>query len=178
MRKRLLSTAMMAVVASGLLVAGCGEAESPTTTTTTETTTPTVWKLDAMPRGAVDVVQAKADAKEGDQIAVVGRIGGRSEPITAESGLFVIMDPAIPSCADNPDDKCAKPWDYCCETPETIAKNGATIQLRDAEGNAIALAEGELEPLSRVAVVGTVAPRPNSDTLIVYASGVHVVTEQ
>lgn len=136
------------------------------------------WKLDAMPDGALVVTQAKADAKEGDTITIEGRIGGRSEPITASSGLFIIMDPAIPSCADNPGDNCAKPWDYCCETPETISANAATIQLRDAEGNPIVLGEGDLKPLNRVAVVGTVGPRPNSDTLVVHAAGVYVVSEQ
>jgi hypothetical protein len=136
------------------------------------------WKLNAMPQGAVGVVQAKADAKEGEPITLEGRIGGRGEPVSASSGVFVIMDPALPSCADNPDDQCPTPWDYCCETQETITANAATIQLRDADGNPVSLTEGDLKPLSRVAVVGTVAPRPNNDTMVVHATGVYVVTEQ
>lgn len=167
----------MILVALTLGITACDESsQNPTAAAGGDTQA--AWKLDAMPDGAVAVAQAKAGAKEGDLITLVGRIGGRSEPVTASSGLFIVMDPSIPSCADNPEDQCATPWDYCCETPETITANAATIQLRDAEGKPVVLAEGDLQPLSRVAVVGTVAPRPNSDTLIVYATGVHVVAEQ
>ncbi len=169
----------LVLVAFALTITGCDEnPQSTTTTAPPDAGTRTSWKLDAMPGGAIAVAQAKAGAKEGDQITIEGRIGGRSEPITASSGLFVIMDPSIPSCADNPEDGCAKPWDYCCETPETISANAATIQLRDAEGKPITLADGDLTPLNRVAVVGTVAPRPNSDTLVVYATGLYVVADQ
>jgi len=172
-----------ALIVAALLLTACEEsAPNPTTpkTTTTATTAttqaeaPSGWKLETMPEGALEVIEAKAGAKEGDPITVVGRIGGRSEPISAESGLFIIMDPALPACSDNPEDRCAKPWDYCCETQETITANAATIQLRDAEGNPIVLEDGELQPLSRVTVVGTVAARPNKETLVVLASGVYV----
>ncbi|NNE36072.1 MAG: hypothetical protein HKN13_12595, partial [Rhodothermales bacterium] len=158
-----------------LTVAGCDDGSQPSASSQPTDATLS-WKLDAMPEGAVEVAQAKQSVKEGDQVAVIGRIGGRMEPITASSGLFVIMDPALPACSDNPGDGCTTPWDYCCESQKTIATNAATVQLRDAEGNPIVLAEGELKPLDRVAVVGTVAPRPNDDTLIVHATGVHVVT--
>ncbi len=168
----------VALTACLLLLTGCGEDSQNSTTTEPQAAASSSWMLSALPEGALPVAQAKADAKEGDTITLVGRIGGRSEPITASSGLFVVMDPAIPSCADNPEDKCAKPWDYCCETQETITANAATIQLRDAEGNPVTLAEGDLEPLSQVTVVGTVAPRPNNDTLIVYATGLYVQPAQ
>lgn len=165
------------LVALSLMVVACEEkAQGPAASPQAETSA--AWKLASAPAGGIDVAKAKAGAKEGDKITLVGRIGGRSEPITASSGLFVIMDPALPACSDNPEDNCATPWDYCCETPETITANAATVQLRDADGKPIVLADGELQPLSKITVVGTVAPRPNSDTLVVYATGVHVITEQ
>ena len=164
------------LVVVAMSITACDE-NSPSTTTP-QASTQVSWKLDAMPDGGATVVKAKVGAKEGEPIVLVGRIGGRSEPISASSGLFIIMDPAIPSCADNPDDRCAKPWDYCCETQETITANAATIQLRDADGQPITLAEGDLEPLSRVTVVGTVAQRPNDDTLVVHATGVYVESTQ
>lgn len=171
------SSLSLALVAIGLTLTACDD-RAASTAPAPQAETQSAWKLDALPEGAVAVAQAKTSAKEGDPITLIGRIGGRSQPITASSGLFVIMDPSLPSCADNPEDQCATPWDYCCETPETITANAATVQLRDAEGNPITFAEDELQPLTRVAVTGTVAPRPNSDTLVVYATGVHVVAEQ
>lgn len=164
----------VAFIACVFICTGCDENSQSTTTTAPQAAASSSWKLDTMPDGALPVAEAKADAIEGDQITLVGRIGGRTEPVTASSGLFIVMDPSIPSCADNPEDGCAKPWDYCCETQQTITANAATIQLRDAQGNPVALADGDLEPLSRVTVVGTVAPRPNNDTLIVYATGLYV----
>jgi hypothetical protein len=175
-RNKAFSVSLLVLVASTLFVAACDDrAQNSTAAPQADATAD--WKLDTMPGDAVEVAQAKADAKEGDPIVLIGRIGGRAEPITPSSGVFVIMDPALPTCADNPEDQCETPWDYCCETPATITANAATVQLRDAEGKPITFAEGDLQPLSRVAVTGTVAPRPNSDTLIVHATGVHVVAE-
>jgi len=176
LKTKLFSNLPILLLATALIVTGCDENAPSTSTNTPQASVQSGWKLDAMPEGAQPVAQAKVNAKEGEQITLVGRIGGRSEPITASSGLFIVMDPAIPSCADNPEDNCAKPWDYCCETQETITANAATIQIRDAEGSPVVLAEGELEPLSRVTIVGTVAPRPNSNTLVVYATGLYVET--
>ena len=165
------------LIALTMFVAAC-DRSAENSATSSQSDAYSAWMLDTMPEGAVDVAQAKVTAKEGEQIALIGRIGGRSEPVTASSGLFVIMDPSLPTCADNPEDQCATPWDYCCETPGTITANAATVQLRDDEGKPITFAEGDLQPLSRVAVIGTVAPRPNSDTLIVHATGVYLVTDQ
>src|SRR5690606_34806163 len=78
------------------------------------------WLLTSAPDAPVDVGAAKQSASEGDTIALRGRIGGRSDPMSADSAVFVVMDPAIPSCADNPGDTCATPWDYCCEPQEVI----------------------------------------------------------
>jgi hypothetical protein len=88
------------------------------------------------------------------------------------------MDLAIPSCADNPDDSCPVPWDYCCETPETITANAATVQIVDADGQPISgdpTAHG-LAPLDEIMVVGTVGPRPNESVLTIRATGIYRTT--
>lgn len=160
------------VLLAGLMLVGCGGDEAAQGEPTASSA---AWRLADAPGDAVDVAAAKASVAEGDSIVVRGRIGGRMEPISPDSGVFVIMDPAVPSCADMPGDACQTPWDYCCETPQSITANAATVQLRDAEGNPVRLASGALTPLSEVIVTGTVAPRPNSDTLMIHATGVHVV---
>lgn len=166
--------AMTLACLAAVLTLGCGESNTPSA----DSTTPTGWKLDTAPDAAAKIADAKASAKEGDTIALHGRIGGRMEPITLASGLFVMVDPAVPACSDIPDDRCPTPWDYCCEPPESLAANSATVQLRDAEGRPIVLADGDLSPLDKVIVVGTVAPRPNAQTLIVHATGVYVTPKE
>lgn len=131
--------------------------------------------LAALPDGAMGVAAAKPTVAEGDTITLRGRIGGNRAPMTGESGIFIIMDPSLSPCA--PDEGCRTPWDYCCETPDTKLANNATIQLVGADGNALAadFAALGLEPMDEVVVVGTVGPRPNTDVLIVRATGVHKV---
>lgn len=135
----------------------------------------TSWKLAEMPEAAMSVTEAKAAVSEGDAIVLQGRVGGRMDPITPDSGLFLLMDTVVPSCAASDDDHCPTPWDYCCETPASKVANAATVQIRDAEGEPIAFGGEDLSPLDVVTIVGTVAPRPNNETLVVHATGVFVV---
>ena len=136
------------------------------------------WLLAQAPADAVGVAAVKAGAKEGDTVTIRGRIGGRADPMTPGSPIFVIMDPSIPSCRDNPEDRCATPWDYCCETPETKAANNATIQVVDASGAPItdSLEAAGFAPLDEVIAVGVVGPRPDPSVLVVRATALHRVT--
>jgi hypothetical protein len=133
------------------------------------------WLLTAAPEGAVNVGEAKQSVSEGDEVALRGRIGGRADPMSADSAVFVIMDVSVPSCADEEGDNCATPWDYCCEPRESIAASNATVQLVDDTGAplAIDLRRHGLKPLDEVIVVGRVAPRPSEQTLVVKATGLY-----
>ena len=164
---------VLSVLLVALLTTGCGEedkANSP------EVSVDHIgWLLDSAPPGAVDVAAVKASVAESDTVVVRGRIGGRKQPISADSGIFILMDPALSACSELPEDTCSTPWDYCCETPDSITTNAATIQLRDRSGKTISVDNGVLTPLDTVIVTGTVGPRPNNETLVIYASGVYVV---
>ncbi len=135
------------------------------------------WLLASAPENPAEIQAAKASAAEGDQVTVRGRIGGRREPITDGAATFVMMDAGVPSCAENPDDACATPWDYCCEPAEVKEANSATVQLVDAAGAPIEadLALLGIGPLDEVIVVGTVAPRPTPGVLVIKATALHVV---
>lgn len=156
-----------------LLTTGCGEEDKASSSDVS--VDHIGWLLDSAPPDAVDVAAVKARAAEGNKVVVRGRIGGRKQPISADTGIFILMDPAVTACSDNPGDTCTTPWDYCCETPETITANAATIQLRDDSGNSISFNSDALTPLDTVIVTGTVGPRVNHETLVIYASGVYVV---
>jgi len=148
----LLKPTVLALACSCIALTGCGN-EQATETSTNDSTS-----------RATD-----------EQIVLRGRIGGRDNPITAGSPAFVMMDVSIPSCADKEDDHCSIPWDYCCETRETIAANIATVIVVDEDGNQVDsdLAFAGLEPLDEVVVVGTVDARPNASVLTIRATGIH-----
>ncbi len=132
------------------------------------------WLLVSEPASVLSVDEAKATAKEGDRIVLRGRIGGRKEPMSAESPVLTMMDTSIPHCADNPDDKCATPWDYCCVPKEQIATHSATVQITGADGSSAGIdpkAAG-LSELDVIVVEGVVGPRPSEQVLTIRASGI------
>jgi hypothetical protein len=146
-------------------------------TATSVAPAPASWRLTEAPADARTVAEVKPTAQEGDAVTVRGRIGGRAKPLNADAPVFVMMDPAIPSCADEPGDNCPTPWDYCCEPRASIAANSATVQLVDAEGNPIEadLTAAGFAPLDEVIVVGTVAARPSPEVLTIRATAIHRV---
>ena len=65
------------------------------------------------PAGAKGVKEIRESAKDQDEIAVIGRIGGMAIPWVDNVAAFSIVDPEMKSCSDMGDDHCPKPWDYC-----------------------------------------------------------------
>lgn len=175
---RVVTLMLVPILLAGL--SGCDNAGTPQSnddsarSDNATATNTAAWLLDAAPANAKPVVAAKADATEGQQIVVRGRIGGRKEPMTNDSAVFTIVDLEIPYCGQHSEHGCPTPWDYCCETPETMMANSATVQLVDGAGAALdvdPIAAG-LEPLDEVVVVGTVGPRPSKEVLTIRATGV------
>jgi hypothetical protein len=163
---------LIAVSASlALLSTGCDNASAPPDTESTSAD----WMLSSAPADAQSVKEAKADATEGEQVVVRGRIGGRMKPMTAGSPVFVIMDLSVPHCGQIPGDQCPTPWDYCCEKPEDITANSATVQIVNESGEALDTdpASAGLKPLDEIIVVGTVGPRPGDDVFTIRAKGVY-----
>lgn len=166
MRTGLLLSTLLIEIALG----GCGGSPTPPGASTGP-----AWLLREMPAAAIPVAEAKRTAREGDQVVVRGRIGGRRDPMNADSAVFVMIDPAIPHCEIG---TCKTPWDYCCETPESITTNGATVQLVGDTGKPISVDLGKhaIKPLDEVVVVGTVGPRPTQEVFVIHATKLHRVS--
>jgi hypothetical protein len=67
------------------------------------------------PAKAADVITTREKAKDKEDVVVVGRIGGRSNPWVKGAAAFSIVDTSLKACNEIPGDKCETPWDYCCE---------------------------------------------------------------
>jgi cyanophycinase-like exopeptidase len=170
---RIVSTT--AAIAMLILLTGC---DASNTEQAAQVDTPAAtqevahsWMLASAPEGAVSILEAKASLKEGDQVVIRGRIGGRLSPINSGSPVFTIVDLGLEYCGQHNDDNCSSPWDYCCETPETITGNSATVQVM-GDGMIDPVAAG-LEPLDEVVLIGTVGPRPDDQVFVIRATGVY-----
>ncbi len=170
-----------ALLASTLILCGCSKEEpaSPPISTTNDVepstdpapdTDSVSWILTSAPENMLSVTQAKAQAKEGDEIVIRGRIGGRHTPIQSDSTVFTIVDVQLEYCGQTTEDRCRAPWDYCCETPATIANNSATIQ---ALSDSVIDLTSELEPLDIVILQGVVGPRPSDEVLMISTKAIY-----
>lgn len=171
------------LVALGLamaLVTGCSEdtADGDAADKTTRTT-PAIdgsqFLLEEEPADSLEVIAAREKTQDGDDVVVVGRIGGSEYPFIEGRAAFSIVDNSLKACSDIPGDECPKPWDYCCET-DKLPTGTALIKVVDDQGNLI---QADAKPLlgvkelSTVVVSGT-AKRDDAGNMTVLASGIFI----
>jgi len=135
----------------------------------------TPYLLTEEPQGAADVITARKEAADGDDLLIVGRIGGGANPWIKDAAAFTIVDPSLKACSDIPGDKCPKPWDYCCETHKLPGAT-ALVKVVDAEGQTVKADARDLlnvTELSTVVVKGK-AQRDDAGNLTVLANGVYL----
>lgn len=135
---------------------------------------PDRFHLASEPPGARAVAEVRARSSEGEEVVVLGIVGGSPDPFVAGAAAFTIVDPARKACHGD-GMNCKTPWDYCCEDPKAMQASTAVIELRE-EGRVIATsARGfhGLSPDKTVVVKGT-ASRDGAGNLTVVASGIHI----
>jgi hypothetical protein len=159
---------------AGALAVGCGGG------TSTDKASPSVGKdkylLAEEPAGARGVIDARKEVKDGDDVVVVGRIGGDVKPWVEGRAAFWIVDPSLKSCKETEDDNCPTPWDYCCTPKEDLLKLMATVNIVDEKGDTVRADARELlglKELQTVVVRGR-AKRDEQGNLTVLAAGVYV----
>ncbi|MFN0133164.1 MAG: hypothetical protein ACKVW3_11655 [Phycisphaerales bacterium] len=140
---------------------------------------PSGFFVEKQPDSAKDVseVRKAGTLKAGDEVVLRGRIGGSKEPFVAGRAVLTLMGKGLKACNENPDDKCSKPWDYCCETKQDILANSVTVQVVDAKGQILRTdmkGRRGLKELSEIVVVGKVASA-DGKTVVVNASSVYAV---
>jgi hypothetical protein len=123
------------------------------------------------------VAACKLAAKQGDEVTIVGRIGGSRNPFVSDAAVFTIVDPSLKPCNAKDDDHCSMPWDYCCEDRDSMKRSMATIEIAGDDGTPMALPlrglQG-LDPLATVSVTGIVTERNDQGVLVVRAKRIVV----
>ena len=93
-----------------LLVAGCGQGDKPNPVGGGATLDRSKYVAASEPAGARGVVEVRKEAKDGDEVVVVGRIGGSKTPFTGRAA-FTIVDPSL-KCCDDKGEQGETPWDF------------------------------------------------------------------
>jgi hypothetical protein len=172
---------LLALVGSLSVLAGCSE-QTSTPTVSEQASSPSVPAVDGTkfllttePEGANDVIKVREDAGDGDDVVIVGRIGGSAKPWVEGRAAFSIVDESLKACSDIEGDNCPIPWDYCCETSR-LPTATALVKVVD-EGGVLVKADARellsVKELSTVVVKGK-AQRDDAGNLTVLASGVFV----
>ena len=129
--------------------------------------------LTSEPAGAVGVTDARKQTKDGDDVVIVGRIGGKDNPWGDGQALFWIVDCSKKACNERPDDHCETPWDFCCED---LTDAIATVKIVDDTGATVQTPARKLlgvKELQTVVVRGK-AKRDDKGNLTVLATGLYV----
>lgn len=125
------------------------------------------------PANAMPVGDARSVVKDEQEVALVGTIGGSSEPFVEGLVAFTIVDPKVPYCSA--DEGCPTPWDYCC-TQDQVKDNIATVKFVDESGSPIAGDARQVLGVKELAtvVVEGAAERDEQGNLTVAAAKVFV----
>ena len=180
MNRRFMKLTLVALLAAPIVgfYAGC-DRDSSTSSTTSASADPLPANLvlseaPANPRNVADVVK---DAKDGDEVVVAGKVGGRREPFVAGRALMTVVDVNQQSCKEIEGDNCPTPWDYCCVPQDALAPNLATVQFVGADGKPLKAdltSVSGLKPLSEVVVKGNVQRGADGKSVIINATGLYV----
>ena len=130
--------------------------------------------LPSEPAGAKGVIAVRKEAKEGDDVVVVGRVGGSTTPFTEGRASFLIVDPSLKPTAE-----CECPWDYCEVPKKELADARLLVKFEDGAGKTRSTGARELfgiQELSTVVVQGKVR-RDDKDNVVVLATRLYVRPE-
>lgn len=163
-------------VVAGLVacVLGCGTNSAPPAAAK-----PSVeaekYLLSEEPADAQSVIAAKESAKDGEDVTLVGRIGGSESPFVSGRAAFTLVDTTLVPCSEREGDSCTTPWDYCCDTDQ-LPKATAVVKLVDDQGQTIAM-DGKkdlgLKELQTIVVRGK-AKRDEAGNLTVISPAIFV----
>ena len=156
------------------VLVGCGSGSTPTAAPQPSAEAAKYF-LAAEPGEANSVGQVKETAQNGDEVTLVGRIGGSTSPFVSGRASFTVVDTSLVPCNERQGDSCQTPWDYCCDTDQLPA-NTAVVKLVDEQGKTVALDAKDklgMKELQTVVVKGK-AKRDEAGNLTVLAPSLYV----
>lgn len=130
--------------------------------------------LSSEPEGAQNVSAAVKDAQNDQEVVLVGRIGGSTNPWVEGIAAFNIVDTSLRPCSEIEGDSCPTPWDYCCDI-NVLPQSTATVKLVDEQGQPVMADAKEafgLKELQTIVAHGKV--KKGKDSFVVLADKIYV----
>lgn len=157
------------VVAACLASSGCGQqaATAPNGAVSADGR----YLLPVEPTQAIGVVDFKEQAKSGDTVTVVGRIGGGVKPWIEGRSAFLLVDTGAPlPCAD---DQCGPACKHCAQE---IAECTTVVKFVDTQGKTLPVDSRELLGVKEeeTVVVQGIAKRDEAGNVALMASGIYI----
>lgn len=152
-------------------LAGCSSEN--TTSSAAQSTPDSTYVVSNEPEGAIAVGDARNSVENEQEVVLIGRIGGSTDPFVNGIAAFTIVDSKVPYCAK--EEGCPTPWDYCCEQNQ-VKDNIAMVKIVDAQGKPVsqdARALLGVKELSMIVVRGK-AQRDADGNLALLANQVYV----
>ncbi len=167
------------LITLSLLVGCSGNEEQSQQTTTNKETLPSHFFTTERPADVKDLVDVKMNAKTGDEVTFLARIGGRKHgSFVPTLAMMIVADPNLLSCELMAcDDHCDTPEDYCCEDPKVLTQGLGTIRFMKNQTEAYPFSVeglGGMEVLKYVVVEGKVHDINENGLFIVDAETVWV----
>ena len=159
---------------AALFAIGCGQEQTQEVVTGSDIDI-TPYGLTSEPENVVAIIDARAANNDGEEITLVGRIGGSKDPWVDGRAAFSLVDMSKTFCP--PDEGCPTPWDYCCTGD--LAESRAFVKLITPDGKTVgadAQSAFGLKELDTVVVKGT-AQRDEAGNLSILAKGIFVRPE-
>lgn len=134
--------------------------------------------LEKPPERPQEVLAIRKDAKDQQEVVVVGRIGGRHNPWVKGAAAFSIVDRSLKPCNEIEGDTCKTPWDYCCETD--LPKSTLLVMVYDADAKPVKKDARELlgvKELDTVVIQGK-AKRDKAGNVTILAAKMFIVPDK
>lgn len=150
-------------------VTGCGDA---TSSGPHAATSGGEFRLASEPSGALEVLDAKDQAKDGEPIVVIGRLGGGLKPWIEGRAAFLLVDTRIlPACEEG--DQCKEGCPDCSR--EMLAASTMVKFLGD-DGKTLPVDARKLLGVKEqeTVVIEGVASRDKSGNVSIAAKGIYV----
>jgi len=166
---------MLVVVSVVALCVGCDTGPGKTAGPAGPTTEAAKYLLAEEPASPKSVSEVKESAEDGEEVTLVGRIGGSESPFVSGRASFTIVDASFVPCNEREGDSCKTPWDYCCDADQ-LPGGTAVVKVVDSDGKTLPLDAKKqmgMTELQTVVVKGK-AKRDEAGNLTVLAPAVFV----
>lgn len=157
----------MLLIAAGLSLLGCGHASSSPHQASPDAR----YMLSFEPAQSIGVVDFKEQAKSGDTVTVVGRVGGGVKPWVEGRAAFMLVDTGAPiPCAD---DQCGPECPHCAKE---LAESTTVVKFVDEQGKTVPVDSRQLLGIKEeeTIVVQGIANRDEAGNVALMASGIYI----